>query len=82
MTIFENKLKTKRKKDILIYHFPCPPCWDVGNLSYEHQFNTSVDMCDVKPLRIIKHVCHVSQYKVIVASKMCISHNASLASYN
>jgi hypothetical protein len=19
----------------------CPPCWDVGNLSYEHQFNTS-----------------------------------------
>jgi hypothetical protein len=26
---------------ILIYHFPCPPCWYVGNSSYEHQFNTS-----------------------------------------
>ena len=31
----------EKKKDILIYHFPCPRCWDVGNLSYEHQFDTS-----------------------------------------
>ena len=37
-----NTADQKENKDILIYHFPCPPCWDVGNSSYEHQFNPSV----------------------------------------
>ena len=41
MTIFENKLKTERKQGYSNLPFSCPPCWDVGSLSYEHQFNTS-----------------------------------------
>ena len=31
MTIFENKLKTKRKQGYSNLPFSCPPCWDVGN---------------------------------------------------
>ena len=41
MTIFENKLKTKRKQGYSNLPFSVSPCWDVGSLGYEHQFNTS-----------------------------------------
>jgi hypothetical protein len=43
----------KENKNILIYHFPCSPCWYVGNSSYEHQFNTSAHAIVIRSISLL-----------------------------